>query len=555
MKWQKTRSCILFILLLGPALAFSQSTYFQQGSKENILLERLEIKAQKDTVLNFSFIKPFNRKWWVNRLEAIKADSIPVSLTPIDKYNIDRSLLNNLEWVTRDKENMKSKKDLWNTFYKTPANLIEVDQPDFFLSVNPVLNLQVMKESNNGEMLFVNTRGIVARGLIARKIGFYTYLTDNQERAPKFVQNRINTFRAVPGAGFYKTFKTTGVDYLDGRGGITFNIAKFVDFQFGYDKQFMGNGYRSLYLSEFANNFLFLNLNLKVWRLNYVAKTMQLTSQYKRGSTDTLFPKKYAAIHHISFNAPKWLTVGLFEGIVFDRLNDFEFAYLNPIIFLRPMEQNLGSEDNAFVGFDIKANIAKRFQVYSQVNFDEFVLSEIKKGDGWWANKWSMQFGGKYIDALGVKNLDLQAEVNIIRPFTYSHNDTIANYTHYNQPLAHPLLANVREFVGIARWQPASKWYIQGRMNIWEQGSDTANMNYGNNIFLDSDTRPKERGFFFGDAKPVKGVNGNLWLAYEWKENFFIETNLLVRKLSGTNTSTTISFGIRWNAARREYDF
>ena len=49
-----------------------------------------------------------------------------------------------------------------------------------------------------------------------------------------------------------------------------------------------------------------------------------------------------------------------------------------------------------------------------------------------------MQFGGKYIDAIGVKNLDLQAEINIIRPFTYSHNDTIANYTHYNQPLAHP---------------------------------------------------------------------------------------------------------------------
>ena len=115
-----------------------------------------------------------------------------------------------------------------------------------------------MKESDNDEMLFVNTRGIVARGLIAHKIGFYTYLADNQERAPTFVQNKINTFRAVPGAGFYKTFKTTGVDYLDGRGGVTFNIAKFVDFQFGYDKQFLGNGYRSLYLSDYANNYLIL---------------------------------------------------------------------------------------------------------------------------------------------------------------------------------------------------------------------------------------------------------------------------------------------------------
>jgi len=555
MKWQNIKSYILPVILLGPLLAFGQSTYFNQGTKENILLERLEIKAQTDTVLNFSFIKPFNRKWWVNRLELIKADSIPVSLTPIDKYNIDRSLLNNLEWVTQDKEEFKSKKSLWNTFYKTPADLIQVDQPDFFLSINPVLQWQVMKEGDNDQTLFLNSKGVVVRGLIAHRVGFYTYLTDNQERAPSFVQNRINTYRAVPGAGFYKTFKTTGVDYLDGRGGVTFNFAKYVDVQFGYDKQFLGNGYRSLYLSDYANNYLFLNLNLRVWRLNYVAKTMQLTSQYKRGSTDTLFPKKYAAIHHISFNAPKWLTFGIFEGIVFDRLNDFEIAYLNPLMFLRPMEQNLGSEDNAFVGFDIKANIAKRFQVYSQVNFDEFVLSEMKSGDGWWANKWSLQFGGKYVDAFGLKNLDLQVETNFIRPFTYSHNDTIANYTHYNQPLAHPLLANVQELVGIARYQPAKKWYITGRLNVWQQGSDTANMNYGNNIFLPSDTKPKEHGYYFGDAKPLKGVNGNLYLAYEWKENFFLESNLLVRKLTGTNTSTTISFGIRWNMARREYDY
>ncbi len=555
MKCQYIKSNIFLALLLGPALAFSQSTYFQQGSKENILLERLEIKAQKDTVLNFSFIKPFNRRWWVNRLELIKADSIPVSLTPIDKYNIDRSLLNNMEWVTHGKEEMQSKKSLWNTFYKTPANMIEVDQPEFYLSVNPVLQLQFMKENNTDEMLFLNTRGIVARGLIARKIGFYTYLTDNQERAPSFVRDRINTYRAVPGAGFYKTFKSTGVDYLEGRGGVTFNIAKFVDLQFGYDKQFMGNGYRSLYLSDFSNNALFLNLNLKVWRLNYVSKTLELTSQYKRGSTDTLFPKKYASIHHISFNAPKWLTIGLFEGIIFDRLNDFEFAYLNPLMFLRPMEQNLGSEDNAFVGFDIKANIAKRFQLYTQVNFDEFVLGEIRKGDGWWANKWSLQLGGKYIDAFGLKNLDLQLETNIIRPFTYSHNDTIANYTHYNQPLAHPLMANVRELVGIARYQPAPKWYIQTRLNVWEQGSDTANRNFGNNIFLDSDTKPAERGYFIGSAKSVKGANANLYLGYEWKENFFLEANLLVRKLSGSNTSTTASLGIRWNVGRREYDY
>jgi hypothetical protein len=546
---------LFVILLLASEMLSAQSNYIPQGSKEYILLDRLEIKAQKDTVLNFSHIKPFNRKWWVNRLEAIRADSIPVNLTSIDKYNIDRALLNNLEWVSTDKTEFKSKKSLWNTFFKTPANMVEVDQTDFYLSVNPVLQLSYGGESNYDDPVMLNARGIVARGMVGRKVGFYTYLVENQERGPQQYRDFVAKYRAVPGAGFYKSFKTTGYDYFDARGGISFNIAKYIDFQFGYDKQFLGNGYRSMFLSDFTNNYLYMNLNLRVWRLNYVAKTMQLTSQYERGSSDSIFPKKYAAIHHISFNAPKWLTIGLFEGIVFGRLNDFEFAYLNPIIFLRPVEQNMGSGDNAFVGVDFKANIAKRWQLYGQVNFDEFVLKEMRAGDGWWANKWSLQLGGKYIDAFGVKNLDLQAETNFIRPFTYSHNDSIANYTHYNQPLAHPTLSNVQEFIGIARYQPAPKWYVQGKLIAWQQGSDTASKNFGNNIFLDSDTRPGDYGYNFGSAVKKNGMNGSLWVAYEWKENFFIEGNLMMRKFTGSDTRTTATLGIRWNMARREYDY
>jgi hypothetical protein len=550
----KTIVRLLFFIL--PLSAIAQSTYFQQGSKENILLERLEIKAGKDTVLNFSFIKPFNRKWWVSRLELFGNDSSGMNLSRVDQYNMQRSLMNNMEWVTGDKSVLASKKDLWNTFYKTPADLVQVDQPDFFLSVNPVLQWQAMADSETDEFLYLNSKGIVARGLIGKKIGFYTYLTDNQEKAPKFVRDRINQFRAVPGAGFYKQFKDIGVDYFDARGYITFNVAKYLDVQFGYDKQFIGNGYRSLYLSEYPNSNLFLNLNLRVWRLNYVAKTMELTSQYKRGSTDTLLPKKYAAIHHISFNAPKWLTIGLFEGIIFDRLNQFEFAYLNPIMFLRPAEQQAGSADNAFLGFDFKANVARRFQFYGQLLFDEFKLSEMKAGDGWWANKWGLQLGGKYIDAFGVKNLDLQAETNWIRPFTYSHNDTIGNYTHYNQPLAHPLLSNVKEFVGIARWQPAPKWYVQGRLSYWMNGKDTASSNFGNNPFLDSDTRSNgSYGYTFGKPVEVQTFNTNLWVAYEWKENFFIEANLYLRKYTNASINSIASLGIRWNMHRREYDY
>jgi hypothetical protein len=118
-------------------------------------------------------------------------------------------------------------------------------------------------------------------------------------------------------------------------------------------------------------------------------------------------------------------------------------------MFLRVAEHQNGSADNAIVGFDAKANIAKTLQIYSQLTLDEFKLSEVTGGNGWWGNKFGVQMGVKYIDAFKIRNLDLQAEYNVVRPYTYSHSDSVANYTHYNQPLAHPIRS---EFQG-------SGWY------------------------------------------------------------------------------------------------
>jgi hypothetical protein len=160
-------------------------------------------------------------------------------------------------------------------------------------------------------------------------------------------------------------------------------------------------------------------------------------------------------MHHLDVNVTKGLNIGLFEGIMFGRRDRFDFGYLNPVIFYRSIEQQNGSFDNSVAGLDFKANVKKRVQLYGQLLLDEFLLSEIKKNDGWWANKWAIQAGAKYINVFGIKNLDIQVEMNRVRPFTYGHRDSVANYTHYNQPLAHPLGANFSELIGIVRYQPA----------------------------------------------------------------------------------------------------
>ena len=316
----------------------------------------------------------------------------------------------------------------------------------------------------------------------------------------------------------------------------------------------MGNGYRSLFLSDFGDSYLFLKLKTKIWKFDYENLFMELMPQYTKAG-DKLLDRKYAAMHHLSINIGKSLNVGLFEGIIFGRKNRFDFEYLNPVIFLRHVEGTLGSPDNAVAGIDFKANAAHHFQFYGQLLLDEFHANEILKNNGYWANKYGYQLGAKYVDAFSIKNLDLQLENNRVRPFTYSHSDSVANYTHYNQPLAHPLGANFQEWVGILKYQPAPKWYVDARAIYYKQGLDSAGINFGSNPFELYTTRTNNFGYFIGTGREVKCFNASLTLSYELKENLFIEGNALFRKYTSLPNSSSFNIGIRWNAARRDYNY
>lgn len=556
---QFKQTAVRLLLLLIPFGAFSQTTYFPEGARENVLLERLQIKAVKDSILNFSTARPFSRKQFVPVIERYSNTPQAANLTAVDLFNADRALMNSEEWTTKQ---FTSKHTFLKNFYHTPANLYEVSTKDFFLSVNPVFQYYIGKENNtDGKPLFLNTRGVTLRGKIANKIGFAAYMTDNQERDPLYVREGVAAHKAVPGEGFYKDFKINGYDYFDARGYITFNAAKYIDIQFGYDKNFLGNGYRSLFLSDYSSPYLFLKLNTRVWKFNYQNLFVELNTA-QRLNADQYLPKKYAAIHHLDMGVTKWLNLGLFEAVVFGRTNHFEFGYLNPVIFYRSAEQQNGSFDNSVAGFDFKANVAGHFQFYGQFLLDEFSLTQLRAGNGWWANKYGFQLGAKYIDAFNISNLDLQVESNRVRPFTYSHTDSVANYTHYNQPLAHPLGANFQEWIGIARYQPLPRWYMEAKLIYYMQGKDTGNVSFGSNIFLPNKPpyRTMDFGYDIGSGIRSKTALTSLLVSYELRPNFFIEAYGLYRQESATTVAPArhtlmLTAGVRWNMHRREFTY
>jgi hypothetical protein len=468
---------------------------------------------------------------------------------------------------------VKSRRPFLKYLYRSPAHFYEVRVPNFYLSVNPMLDVLGGMERYNGEnhLVMLNRRGLQLRGNIDEKVYFYTDIIESQASFPTYLTNWANTYSAVPGAGFYKVYDSRftqdpndGFDYLMSQGYIGINATKFIGVQFGHGRHFIGDGHRSLLLSDFSNNYFYLKLNTRIWKINYQNIFAELTQDHANIAND-VFKKKYMATHYLSVNVRKNLNIGLFESVIFARDNAFEVQYLNPLILYRTVEQTLGSPDNVIMGMNFRWDFLKRFSLYGQVLLDEFVFSKVfaRKGDpeaGWWANKQGIQAGFKYIDVAGLKGLDLQMEFNTVRPYTYSFRDSTANYTHYNQPLAHQMGANFREFIGILRYQPIKGLHLRGQLNFSTYGLDTLGSNWGGNIHLPYTTYEREYGNVTAQGVKTSLLFGQFTASYMVFHNFFVDLNAIYRRQDSVldaldNKSLIFSLGMRWNMTARMNDF
>ncbi len=548
---------------LTVAQLFSQGTYIPLNTDHYRIMDRMSVQYGKALPVFATSMKPYSRKLVAEYMQSLGKENIIGN----KRFNADISYeyVENSEWLQDTV--IKSKRPLWKVIYPEPANMFAVNSKGFILKVNPVLHFQLGGQPNSEELKFTNTRGVELRGYIKKKIGFYTYFTDSQQKNMGYVQQAIVDDEAVPGEGYYKDgFKETGVDYFTARGYIVFNVLDCLDFSFGHDKHFWGNGIRSLYLSDYGNNYLFLKMQLNIWKISYTNLFTEMIGTYDRGA-DQLLPKKYGAFHHLNINATHWLDIGLFEGVIFEREDGFELQYLNPIIFYRAIEQSLGSPDNVLIGLDYKANIARTLQLYGQFVFDEFNLGQIKAANGWWANKIGIQTGMKYIDMFTIDHLDFQAEFNWARPYTYSHNTIGTSYTHYNQALAHPLGANFWELIFKMNYQMLPSLNARATVMYAVKGTDNPGENWGGNIFLPN-TDPTTGAFTimqeYGN-EVTQGVKQNialfdLLISYELRHQLFFDFNMAVRSLtseepSQNNTQSYFGVAMRVNIPYRGYWF
>jgi len=449
----------------------------------------------------------------------------------------------------------------------------------FYLTIDPLFNFELGKDmaDSSGEKLYKNTRGILVRGSIGNNFAFETSFYENQATYAQYMDDYIAStddcfpqaanynYNVIPGQGRAKTFRTNGYDYAMSSGYVSYSPLKILNIQIGHGKHFVGDGYRSLLLSDNAFNYPYARITTTIKNFQYTnlyASFMNLTNGGVKTppNVERLFQKKVANFQMLSANFFNRLQLGIFQGMIWeaaDTMNKqhLNFNTFNPLIGVNSAVYGLNNKNNILLGATLKIKITNSISLYAQYMLDDAASSAIRKKHGY-------QLGFKYFDLFGIKNLHVQAEYNNIRPYAYAASNTYQSYTHYNQALAHPLGANFYEAVGFINYR-IKDFFVQLKANYAIKGADSAAFNYGSNIFKADNAFPLAQSL--NNITTTQGVKTTI-MYQDFHIGYLVNpsTNFnIVLGLSNRTEKTDLKtkqtqfvyFGVRTSLANFYYDF
>ncbi len=467
-----------------------------------------------------------------------------------------------LYWLHKE-FNKSWKQKTWDKFLND--DVVTLRRPDFEIVANPLMNFGGGNESAEGKSTWVNTRGFEIKGRLGKSFSFYTNFYENQAVFVNYLDTYVRKNKVIPGQGKVHTYLDGGgFDYSSATGYISVKAGQFFNFQLGHGKNFLGDGYRSLLLSDNSFNNLFLKASVNFWHIKY----MVLYNQYidiNEQIPDVGYARKYSTVHYLSWAISKRVNLSFFDAIIWqttDSLGNyrgFDLQYLNPIIFMRPVEFSTGSPDNALIGLNLSVIVGKHNVFYAQLILDEFKFEEVSAGNGWWGNKQGFQLGFKTYDPFRIKGLYFQTEYNWVRPYTYSQSLPTKNYGHYNQPIAHPMGANFWESVSIINYN-FKRFYFRYQFQYALYGEDYDGQNFGKNIYESYNTRVEDYGNYVGQGLETTVLYNDISASYLINPAYNLNIALGYTNRSSTNEMETVNTSYIYIALRTSlrnfyYDF
>ncbi len=412
--------------------------------------------------------------------------------------------------------------------------------------------------NNKSKLNMMNTRGYEASGNIGNKFYFETDLYENQGRFPGYVDSIIRRDTVVP---FQNRFKNVG----DGKGfDFSYSTARLIYipnphflFNLGYGTNFIGDGYRSLLLSDYNTNYPYLRAAASFGHFQYSV----MWSQYISGTTRNIYafgyPRKWGQTYLLDWQASRNLSVGLFNSVISayqtkENHTNVGGSLFSPIIFLHASKSS-GVKNNDLAGLNLKYRITPKINVYGQFLADNFGSVE-------WENRYGFQLGLRIGDLFKVKGWNVLGEANLVRPYTYATDTITTVYAHNNEPLAHPDGANFKEIVFVSDYT-YKRWWFRLEAFANRYGADSsAETDFGQNIFKPLSLHSKETNIKASQGLYTSLYYGDIRVAYilNKKTNLRIEVGGAARsETNKTDNYKDIFFyvGVRTTFRKLIYDF
>ncbi len=349
-------------------------------------------------------------------------------------------------------------------------SLLLSDSLKYFLFADPLFNFGLGKEKS-GPVTWINTRGFRAGGRIGELFAFETEFYENQAVFNSAIENHIRNSHIIPGQGLAKPYGTKGWDYSSSSGYISFSPVMVLNVQAGYGKQFIGDGYRSLILSDasFYYPYAKITLSFKNFMYSWMLSLLQEYDTSKVEMNDLFFRKTFST-HLISVNLFRKLQISLIESEMHNNPDTFgifrsDWKLFNPVMMLYSPDNKI----HTLWGTNVKFNLTNKLLIYNQWAFDNLASGEPVYS--------SVQAGFKYFDVLGVKGLFAQAEFNQVQPNTYKSSNQLLNWNHYGESLAHPYGDNFKEEVVFLTYS-WHRWKLSSQTNLVKQLSNNAEDKY-----------------------------------------------------------------------------
>lgn len=446
-------------------------------------------------------------------------------------------------------------------------NLITLKGKNYAVTVDPYFDMRMGKETAVNKVIWNNKRGIMLNSRFGKKVKIHTYFTQNLMNVDPYIRQWSERTRILPGEGEAKIGPVEMTNFYTA-GALDYQLNEFIDFTFGHGKNFLGDGYRSLLLSDAASAYPFARFNLHFGkRVNYTAIVAEFLDNTENSVPVgfTLRRKKYTSFHYLDIKVHRKLFVGFYEAVIWggDSLSrsTFEVNYLNPFVVMRPLEFGLGSPDNVQLGTNVKYLPFKGATLYGQFLLTEFYGQEFFGGRDWFGNKYGFQLGGKFHNFPFAKNLFLQLEYNQIRPFTYNHRSSVTSFAHNGQPLAHPSGGNLKEGIAILNYR-VKRWSVNWRSVYRISGlENTDSTSIGTDVQRSYYLRESEFGNVIGQGKAYRQWYNQFTLSYllNPSNRMALEAGVVNRHEStagiGSKQYNYIFFGIRTGFLNTYHDF